>query len=79
VLPCVGPPFEPGALEPSLSGATAGPCGVEDGAARGLPTSGLWPRSAAAPTVPLPGSAGFELVTTLAERLPPGIAGPLNT
>lgn len=43
------------------------------------PTSGLWPLSAAAPTVPLPGSAGLELVTTLAERLPPGIAGPLNT
>jgi hypothetical protein len=80
VPPCRAPPCEAGGvLEPSFSGATAGPCGVAAGATRGAPTSGLWPLSAAAPTVPLPGSAGLELVATLAERLPPGIAGPLNT
>jgi hypothetical protein len=78
--PCRAPPLEAGGvLEPSFNGATAEPCGVEAGATRVPPTNGLWPLSAAAPTVPLPGSAGLELVATLAERLPPGIAGPLNT
>lgn len=29
--------------------------------------------------MPLPGSAGLEFSETRAERLPPGIAGPLKT
>jgi hypothetical protein len=73
------PPLESGAeRDPAGEGASGMTRGPPDGPRDG-PTSGLCPRSAAAPTVPLPGRAGFELVTTLADWLPPGMAGPLNT
>ena len=69
---------------PRCSGATAMPWGPAearngDGAPPVCPITGLCPRSAAAPAPPLPGRAGLELSDTRAERLPPGIAGPLKT
>lgn len=69
---------------PRFSGATAEPWDPADlcsgaGPLLVCPITGLCPRSAAAPAPPLPGSAGLELSDTRAERLPPGIAGPLNT
>jgi hypothetical protein len=68
---------------PRPSGATAVPWGAGlrngDGALPVCPITGLCPRSAAAPAPPLPGRAGLEFSDTRAERLPPGIAGPLKT
>ena len=65
---------------PSFSGATGDKWEEPDEPLLdGWPITGLWPRSAAAPTDPLPGRAGLEFKETRAERLPPGMAGPLNT
>jgi hypothetical protein len=62
-----------------LSGATGDPWGPGEPLVGGWPMTGLWPWSAAPAAVPLPGRVGLEFSDTRADRLPPGMAGPLNT
>jgi hypothetical protein len=59
-------------------GVPVGP-GPGEPLAEGWPITGLWPCNAAPAAVPLLGSACLGFNETRADRLPPGIAGPLKT